>query len=185
MPKLSNYITSNSNEEFEKFKELDGKILYIKSNNSYAKIKIEETDLISYNITQAEMPGLFNVFVSEIPNGNDGSFYYYLKGYKINLTFLSLSKFSAANIILDNILSDYKNGVSSGNVTISCNNYFDRNGEKLIDWTNGEIPKLNQTVYFDNDIYQDKTQRYWKIKGRKFRKTGVPMIDLELEEVIK
>ena len=183
--KLSNYITSNSNEEFEKFKSLDGKILYIKSDNSYAKIKIEETDLLSYNITQTKMPELFSAFISQIPNGNDGSFYYYLKSYKINLTFLSLSNFTVTNIILNNILSDYKNGVSSGNVTISCNDYFDGNGEKLIDWTKGEIPKLNQTVYFDNDLYQDKTQRYWKIKGRKFRKTGIPMIDLELEEVIK
>ena len=185
MPKVSNYITSNSNEEFEKFKELDGKILYIKSDNSYAKIKIKETDLISYNITQAEMPGLFNVFVSEIPNGNDGSFYYFLKGYKINLTFLSLSNFSAANIILQNISSDYKNGVSSGSVTISCNDYFDSEDEKVINWDKGEIPKLNQIVYFDDDLYADGNQRYWKIKGRTFRKVGVPMIDLELEEVIK
>lgn len=89
------------------------------------------------------------------------------------------------NTIKSNILNDYKKGVSNANVTISCNNYFDVNGNKIVNWTNGEVPKVNQVVYFDNDLYADKSQRLWKIKGRTFRKTGVPMLDLELEEVKK
>ena len=84
--------------------------------------------------------------------------------------------------IKNNILNDYKNGVSNATVSISCNDYFDENGEKAIDWAKGEIPKVNQILYFNNDLYADGNQRYWKIKGRTFRKTGVPMVDLELEE---
>lgn len=87
------------------------------------------------------------------------------------------------NQIKNNILNDYKNGISSGNVTISCNDYYNKSNKKVIDWSQGQVPQVNQIVYFDNDLYADKSQRYWKIKGRTFRKTGVPMIDLELEEV--
>lgn len=96
-----------------------------------------------------------------------------------------LQKDEMVNAIKNNILNDYKKGVSSANVTISCNNYFGADGEKLINWSEGEVPRLNQCVYFDNDLYADKSQRYWKIKGRTFRKGGVPMMDLELEEVKK
>ena len=84
--------------------------------------------------------------------------------------------------IKTNIIEDYKQGISNASVSISCNDYFDSNGRKVIDWSNGELPEVNQIVYFDNDIYKDQTQRYWKIKSRNFRKTGVPMVDLELEE---
>lgn len=84
--------------------------------------------------------------------------------------------------IKNNILYDYKNGISNATVSVSCNDYYDVNGEKVIDWSKGEVLKVNQIVYFDNDLYADKSQRYWKIKGRTFRKTGVPMIDLDLEE---
>lgn len=87
--------------------------------------------------------------------------------------------------IKNNILTDYMQGVSNASVSISCNDYFDNNGRKVINWEKGEIPQVNQVVYFDNDLYKDQTQRYWKIKSRNFRKTGVPMIDLELEETKK
>lgn len=89
------------------------------------------------------------------------------------------------NSIKNNILKDYAQGVSNATVSISCSDYFNENHEKVIDWEKGEIPKINQIIYFDDDLNKDKTQRYWKIKGRTFRKSGVPMIDLELEEVIK
>ena len=93
------------------------------------------------------------------------------------------------NYVIDtiktNITEDYKQGISNASVSISCNDYFDSNGRKVINWSKGEIPQVNQIVYFDNDLYKDQTQRYWKIKSRNFRKTGVPMVDLELEECRK
>jgi len=85
--------------------------------------------------------------------------------------------------IKNNILKDYALGVSSGSATVSCSDYYDSNGEKVVDWVNGDVLKVGDVVYFDNDKYKDGFQRYWKIKGRTFRKTGVPMQDLELEEV--
>lgn len=104
------------------------------------------------------------------------------KKTKVSLSSGNLIQGEIVNTIKNNILFDYKNGVSNATVSISCNDYFDENGEKAIDWAKGEIPKVNQILYFDNDLYADGNQRYWKIKGRTFRKTGVPMVDLELEE---
>ena len=89
-----------------------------------------------------------------------------------------------ADTIKNNILGDYISGVSNGTVKVSCSDYYNQNGEKVIDWTRGQILQVNQVVYFDGDTYQDGSQRYWKIKGRKFQKTGVPFVDLELEEVV-
>lgn len=89
-----------------------------------------------------------------------------------------------ASTIKNNILGDYISGVSNGTVKVSCSDYYNQNGEKVIDWTRGQILQVNQVVYFDGDTYQGGSQRYWKIKGRKFQKTGVPFVDLELEEVV-
>lgn len=88
-----------------------------------------------------------------------------------------------ANIIKKNILADYISGVSNGTVNVSCSDYYNQNGEKVIEWSKGEIFKVNQIVYFDNDLYKDRSQRYWRITGRNFRYSGVPMLDLELQEV--
>lgn len=87
--------------------------------------------------------------------------------------------------IKSNITEDYKQGISNASVSISCNDYFDSDGKKVVDWAKGQLPQVEQIVYFDNDLYKDQSQRYWKIKGRNFRKTGVPMVDLELEETKK
>lgn len=96
---------------------------------------------------------------------------------------LLLQDVELANNIIDSILNNYKQGVPCANVSVSCNDYYDSSGQKVIDWSKGEILRVNQIVYFDGDTYKDSSQRYWKIKGRKFRKTGVPMIDLELQQI--
>jgi hypothetical protein len=87
------------------------------------------------------------------------------------------------NNIKNNILKDYSLGISSGSVNVSCSDYYDSNGNKVVDWTNGDVLRVGDIVYFDNDKYNDNKQRYWRIKGRTFRKAGVPMQDLELEEI--
>ena len=55
-----------------------------------------------------------------------------------------------------------------------------KNGVKVF---GGDIVKVNDIVYFDNDTYSNGLQRYWVVRGRRFRKVGVPLIDLELQEV--
>lgn len=82
-----------------------------------------------------------------------------------------------SNIIKNNILNDYKNGISDAKITVACTDYFDVNGNKIVDWTNGEILKTADIIKIEND------DRIWKITGRKFRHYGVPLVDLELQEV--
>lgn len=77
------------------------------------------------------------------------------------------------------ILRDYADGVKTARVTISCNDYYYTNGELAKDWSKGEIIQVHDLVKVDgNDLT-------WRVTGRNFRKTGVPMIDLELQEVIE
>ena len=88
------------------------------------------------------------------------------------------------------LLANYKDGVSVANVTISCGDMYDVSGNKVKDWANGEILSIGDVVRIDADhngnplwAYKNKQPTYWKVTGRNFRKTGVPMIDLELQEV--
>lgn len=88
------------------------------------------------------------------------------------------------DIIANNIISDYSNGVASAKIDIFCDDYFDLNNKKVIDWDNGEIIDVCNIVYFDDDLYTDGTQRYWKVTGREFKYNGAPTISLELQECI-
>lgn len=87
------------------------------------------------------------------------------------------------NNIKNNIISDYKDGIASATTSIACVDFYNENNEKVLDWKVGDIVKVNDIVYFDNDTYSNGLQRYWVVRGRNFRKTGVPLIDLELQEV--
>lgn len=85
----------------------------------------------------------------------------------------------------NNILEDYKNGVSGGTVDIFCGDYYNAYGIKIIDWSVGQIIKPYDIVYFDNDLKPDKTQRYWRVVGREFSYNGSPKLHLELQEIVK
>ena len=100
---------------------------------------------------------------------------------------LNSNKLIQTNLIVDNIKNnivfDYKDGISNATVSIPCIDFYNENNEKILDWNNGDIIKVNDIVYFYNDKYSNNSQRYWVVKGRRFRKTGIPLIDLELQEV--
>lgn len=90
----------------------------------------------------------------------------------------------------NNIVADYQNGVRTGNITVSCSDYYDTNGNKVIDWSKQEILKVGQVIRLDKDNlgnskwnYIDGEPYLWKITGRNFRYKGVPMVDLELQEI--
>lgn len=85
--------------------------------------------------------------------------------------------------IKNNIFNDYINGISNGNVNLFCGDMYYRNGTLAKLWSKGEILNVNDIVYFDNDIYLDKTQRYWRIVGREISNRGVPKLYLELQEI--
>lgn len=99
-----------------------------------------------------------------------------------NNDLLELNKF--------NIVSDYSLGISTAKITISCSNIYDINGNKQKDFSKGEILQVGDIVRVDKDNkgnslwnYSNGKPKYWRVTGRNFRKIGVPLIDLELQEV--
>jgi hypothetical protein len=98
--------------------------------------------------------------------------------------------YSIMEYVSQNILNDYSSGVNSVNLTISCSDMFDTNGNLVIDFAQGQILQIGDIVRIDKDnngtslwFYDNGTPMYWRVTGRNFRKVGVPMIDLELQEV--
>lgn len=82
-----------------------------------------------------------------------------------------------ADIIKNNILNDYANGIRTGTLTVSCSNYYYLDGSLAKDWASGQIIDVGDFVQIKGNT------TIWRVTGRNFRKIGVPMIDLELQEV--
>ena len=95
-----------------------------------------------------------------------------------------------ATQIANNIVSDYKNGVSTCRVTVNCGDYADEYGVVRKHWEKGEIFQVGDIVRLDKDnngtpamTYKNGKTMLWKVTGRTFRHAGVPLIDLELQEI--
>ena len=104
----------------------------------------------------------------------------------------------SSNIIAENILKDYKNGVKTLNLTISCVNYYYEDGTLAKNVSNGEILEIGDIVRIDKDnlgnsmftgldrphdeIY-DYSNIYWRVVGRTFKNEGVELVDLTLQEM--
>ena len=95
-----------------------------------------------------------------------------------------------ATQIANNIVSDYKNGVSTCRVTVNCGDYADEYGVVRKHWEKGEIFQVGDIVRLDRDnngtpamTYKNGKTMLWKVTGRTFRHAGVPLIDLELQEI--
>ena len=88
---------------------------------------------------------------------------------------------SSANPIVDNIanniLSDYYNGISSGKITVACDDYYDKANKKIVDLSSGQLIKTGDFVEIEGNDKQ------WVVTGRNLRKTGTAYIDLEVMEV--
>lgn len=83
-----------------------------------------------------------------------------------------------SDIIKNNIKSDYEKGISTASTSIACINMFNSNGKKVKDWNNNkDIVKTTELIKVDGD------NSVWRVTGRNFRKIGVPLLDLELQEV--
>lgn len=95
-------------------------------------------------------------------------------------------------IIGNNILNDYKNGIHTAQITCTCSDYFDIDGKKVKDWAKGDILQIGDIVRVDKDNlgnsaikYANGKDMYFKVVGRKFKKQGIALLDLELQEVKK
>lgn len=97
---------------------------------------------------------------------------------------------SLARVISNNIVTDYANGVSTCRVTVICGDYKDEAGVVRKNWAKGEILQVGDIVRLDKDndgtpavTYKDGSPMLWKITGRNLRHNGVPLLDLELQEI--
>lgn len=88
------------------------------------------------------------------------------------------------DVLQENLLSDYKNGVSSATIDIFCGDMYNVVGSKIKNWKFGEIINVRDIVYFENDVDSNNNQRYWRVTGRKFIYDGSPKLSLELQEIV-
>lgn len=90
-----------------------------------------------------------------------------------------------SNNIKNTIINDYRDGVKTATLTVSCADYYNQNGAKVIDWTNGEVLQNEDIISIEKDLDKHGNPRIWKIVSREFSYEGVPMIKLGLVEIEK
>lgn len=82
-----------------------------------------------------------------------------------------------SDIIKTNIKEDYATGISNATLSVPCLDYYNENGEKVKDWSKGEMLEVHDIIRVQGD------NTLWRITGRNFRKQGIPMLDLELQQI--
>jgi hypothetical protein len=102
----------------------------------------------------------------------------------------SSNGYNLAQLVKDNIVNDYSKGISTIIANTNCIDVNDINGNLHYIFKNGNIFKDGDIVRIDKDNnylslykYSDGSDMCFKVTGRRFRKQGVPLIDLELQEV--
>ena len=95
-----------------------------------------------------------------------------------------------ASFISNNILSDYADGIKTCTLQIMCQDMYSTTGEKIKDWSKGEILEVGDLVRVDKDnngnsqyTYSDGNPIIFRVTGSKFSYNGSPKLDLELQEV--
>ena len=95
------------------------------------------------------------------------------------------------DLIAENIVEDYSSGLNTTTMTVACGDYYDTHNNKVKDWSKGETFQLGEIVRIDKDNngnsvweYNDRQPMYWKIVGRKFKYDGVPLLELQLQQVV-
>lgn len=94
-----------------------------------------------------------------------------------NKTTIKDKEITLSECIANNILSDYSEGVSTGTLTVAATNYFDKEGNKVVDISKGQTIKIGDVISIEGD------DRYWRVTGANQRKTGTPYMDLEVMQV--
>lgn len=94
------------------------------------------------------------------------------------------------NVIANNILNIYNKGLANVQLQVVCGDYYNSSGQLVKNWSKGDIIQIGDIVRIDKDnkgtsLWRQKNgeDMYFKVVGRNFRYSGVPTIDLELQEV--
>lgn len=116
----------------------------------------------------------------EIKQVNDSEKYVYEWNYGSTLLNDSLKYESndMQDIIANNIVEDYKDGIFVGDINLICQDMFYADGTKAKNWATGETINTQDILCFDDD-----KDRYWRVTGRKVKYVGVPRLELQLQQV--
>lgn len=124
-----------------------------------------------------------------IISGEKGLLYEFPENYLLQADATFNGTTNLHSIIANNILSDYSDGIRSGSVTIALGDLYDTNGDKVKDWSQGDMLDIGDIIRIDDDneghtniTYPNGDPIYFRVVGRRFRYAGVPMLDLELQE---
>lgn len=95
-----------------------------------------------------------------------------------------------STIIKDNILEDYKDGIATAMVETNCLDVYDTEDTKIRDFEIGETFEVGDIVKVEKNLdgeseykYKNNADMLFKITGRKAKYSGVPLLDLELQEI--
>ena len=138
-------------------------------NDSYTSSFNEKTSVYDFEYTQNE---LFQ----------NGTLFYNTLDLSASIDYIDALKNSITN--------DYASGLISGKLSVACLDYYSIASDKVKDWSQGDILEVGDIVRVDKDNagtsvlkYANGQDMYFKVTGRHFRYKGVPMLDLELQEV--
>lgn len=157
----------------------------------YGDLQYETKTLSRFNIVVNGVKNNIS-FLDTVEKFGDASSenYISLSDNELNQKGVLYDTFVLSDYIAENILNDYKDGVTTASITLFCSDLFNTNGDIVKSWNNGEIIQVGDIIRVDKDnegnslwAYGNGQPMYWKVTGRNFRKVGVPMIDLELQEV--
>lgn len=92
---------------------------------------------------------------------------------------------TVVSCLTNNILEDYKNGVMSAEIDTFCGDYYDKDGNKTVNFKNGDLLKPNSVVFIEGDKGADGNQRYWRVCGSNFDFSGDYTNKIKLVEIVK
>ena len=92
-------------------------------------------------------------------------------------------------VLASDIIFDYRNGVKTGTIDIFPSDYYNYDGDQVIDWANGEMIGIGDIVYIMNKTYETSMFQpngypvLWRVVDRKVKYDGQIIISLTLKEV--
>lgn len=107
-----------------------------------------------------------------------------LTGSKLLSDETKISSNKISEIISDNILNDYAEGIKTATVTVVIDNYYDSSGNKIINKDVGELIKVGDIVEVEGQKNKIGELIKWRVTGSKFKYDGEPLQELELMELV-
>lgn len=150
-------------------------------------IKQYRSDSITINLLGTKI--IFNFNSNNETQSNTNNYTYNLTTNELMQDKATYRNQNLSNLIEQNIIKDYSNGIATIDMSIKCLDVYDINNKLVYEFSKGDILNIGDIVRIDKDNdgnslykYSNNKDIYFEVTGRTFRKSGVPLIDLELRE---